>query len=104
MNLSIDDLRQLLAGQSAQSHSFEIGKSYLIRTVTMSYTGRVVTVTGSDVMLDDAAWIADTGRYADSLKSGTLSEVEPYPSRVAVARGAIVDFAEWKHPLPRDQK
>ena len=87
-----------------QSHSLEVGKAYLIRTVTMHYTGRVVAVTDSDVVLDDAAWIADTGRYANSLASGSLSEVEPYPSRVAVCRGGMIDFAEWNHPLPRVQR
>lgn len=87
-----------------KSHSFEVGKAYLIRTVTMHYTGRVVEVTDSDVVLEEAAWIADTGRYSNSLAEGTLSEVEPYPGRVSVCRGAMVDFAEWKHQLPKVQK
>lgn len=87
-----------------KSHSFEIGKAYLIRTVTMHYTGRVVEVTDSDVVLEEAAWIADTGRYANSLVNGTLNEVEPYPERVSVCRGAMVDFAEWEHQLPKVQK
>lgn len=86
------------------SHSFEVGKAYLIRTVTMHYTGRVVAVTDSDVVLEEAAWIADTGRYANSLTDGTLNEVEPYPGQVAVCRGAMVDFCEWKHQLPKVQK
>lgn len=86
------------------SHSFEIGKAYLIRTVTMHYTGRVVVVTDSDVLLEEASWIADTGRFADSLATGSLGEVEPYPGKVAVCRGAMVDFCEWKHALPRSQK
>lgn len=102
LNFSLSDLRELLVG--SKSHSFEIGKAYLIRTVTMHYTGRVVAVTDSDVLLEDAAWIADTGRFADSLESGELSEIEPYPGRVAVCRGAIVDFSEWPHKLPRTQK
>lgn len=89
---------------NSNSHSFEIGKSYLIRTVTMHYTGRVVAVTDSDVVLEHAAWIADTGRYSNSLKSGELSEVEPYVNNVAVCRGGIIDFAEWTHDLPRSQK
>lgn len=102
INLSLEDVRQLVNG--GKSHSFEIGKSYLIRTVTMHYTGRVVGVTDSDVTLEDAAWIADTGRFANSLADGTLSEVEPYPGAVHICRGAIVDFSQWRHPLPRSQK
>lgn len=102
IQLSLDDIRTLVSG--GKSHSFEVGKAYLIRTVTMHYTGRVVAVTDSDVLLEDAAWIADTGRFADSLQSGELSEIEPYPKRVAVCRGAMVDFCEWLHSLPRGQK
>lgn len=102
IQLSLDDIRQLV--KSGKSHSFEIGKAYLIRTVTMHYTGRVTAVTDSDVVLEDAAWIADTGRYSDSLQTGSLSEVEPYPQPVVVSRGAIVDFTEWCHRLPKDQK
>lgn len=90
--------------ESRKSHSFVVGKSYLIRTVTMHYTGRLIEITDSDIVLEQAAWIADTGRYTNSLKDGNLLEVEPYPDRVAVNRDVIVDFAEWKHKLPRDQK
>lgn len=93
-------------GQTDQrlTHSFKIGTKYLIRTVTMTYTGTVTEVTGTDVKLDQAAWVADTGRFAKALETGTLSEVEPYPDGCAVSRAAIVDFSPWNHPLPRDTK
>jgi len=116
IQLSVEELRSLIRGEvvggllvaerplEQKSHSFEVGKAYLIRTVTMHYTGRVVAVTDSDVVLEEAAWIADTGRYANSLTDGTLNEVEPYPGQVAVCRGAVVDFCEWKHQLPKVQK
>jgi hypothetical protein len=110
IQLTADELRSLIVTASpvsvctCKSHSFEIGKAYLIRTVTMHYTGRVIAITDSDVLLEDAAWIADTGRFADSLQTGELSEIEPYPGRVAVCRGAMVDFCEWTHRLPKVQK
>ena len=100
------ELAELLsmAKQATATHSFEVGKAYLIRTVTLHYTGRLMKVTDSDIVLGDAAWIADTGRYADCLVSGECSEVEPYPKQVVVSRGCIVDFCEWTHELPRTQK
>lgn len=114
IQLSVEELRELvlrttvhgepLRLQECKTHSFETGKAYLIRTVTMHYTGRVLAVTNSDVVLEDAAWIAYTGRFADSLQTGELSEIEPYPGRVAVCRGAMVDFCEWPHKLPKVQK
>lgn len=82
----------------------EVGQCYLIRTVTMAYTGRVLEITDSEIRLGEAAWIADTGRYADALSKGTLGEVEPYPDQVIVSRAALVDAAVWDWPLPRDQR
>ena len=61
-----------------KNHSFDVGKSYLIRSVTMYYTGRLASVTDTDLVLEDAAWIADTGRFATALKTGELNEVEPF--------------------------
>ena len=107
MNIDISELKALTSSGNSNngaSHSFEIGSCYLIRTVTMMYTGRLIGVTDSDVVLENAAWIADSGRYANALAEGTLHEVEPYPDRVCVSRSSIVDFAEWTHPLPREQK
>ena len=100
----VKELLKMVGGSQQQSHSFQIGTAYLIRTVTMYYTGRVIAVTDSDIVLGDAAWIANTGHYHDSLVSGTLSEVEPYTDPVAVSRGCIVDFTKWNHTLPQDQK
>ncbi len=80
------------------------GKHVIIRTVGEILTGRVVEVTPSEVLLEDASWIADTGRWHDALRDGTLSEVEPYLDPVRVGRGAIVTWTLWRHPLPREQQ
>jgi len=81
------------------------GSSVLIRTVTHYYTGRVKQVTPLWIVIEDAAWIADTARFADALLKGTLNEVEPYPNGpVYIAIGAVVDICEWRHALPREQK
>ena len=82
----------------------KVGMSYLIRTATYFYTGRLVSVTDSDIILEEAAWIADTGRFSDALKLGILSEIEPYPNTVIINRASIVDLSEWTHKLPREQK
>lgn len=102
--LTMDEIRQLCLPTTQQSHSFQIGEKYLIRTVTMHFTGRVTAVTDSDIVLEDAAWIAHTGRFAEALATGKMEEIEPYPDRTCVARGVIVDFAVWRHDLPRSTK
>jgi len=86
-------------------HPYEIGKNYLIRTVTMIFTGRLVAVYDEELVIEDAAWIAETSRWSDCLNDGTFNEVEPYPEGpVIVGRGAIVDVCIWSHALPRKQK
>lgn len=89
---------------SATVSPWEIGKNYLIRTVTMIDTGRLVAVTDHELVLEDAAWIADTGRFANALVSAEFCEVEPFPAgQVIIGRGAIIDACQI-HTLPREQK
>lgn len=106
MEVSLKDLKELFSvGVGGQSHPYPVGKNVFIRTVTMSHTGRLVEVTDKELVLEDACWIADTGRFTDFLESGKLNECEPFPvGRVIVGRGAVVDCCEWKHTLPRSQK
>lgn len=86
------------------SSYFQVGKSYFVRAVTYHYTGRCVSWDGKELVLADAAWVADSGRFSEALASGKLAEVEPYPDDVPVVlmAGAIVDGSLWKHPLPRE--
>lgn len=83
-----------------------VGNKVMIRSVTHYYTGEIVLLTKDEIVLKDAAWIADASRWASALKDGVLNEVEPYPEGVLVAigRGAVVDVSDWEHALPRSQK
>jgi hypothetical protein len=81
-----------------------IGKNIFVRTVTHHYTGRLAAADERFLKLEDAAWIADDGRFADALSTGKLNEVEPFPGECLVAVGALLDVCEWEHELPRSQK
>ena len=81
-----------------------VGNGVFIRGVTNYYTGKIVALTRDEIVLTDAAWIADTGRFSGALRSGVLNEVEPYPGTVTVGRGAVCDVTDWPHPLPRETK
>lgn len=83
---------------------WQVGKNYVIRTVTMIQTGRLIEVTNDELVLEDAAWIADTGRWMNFLKDGKISEVEPFQDPIIVGRHSIIDATEWRHKLPREQK
>ncbi len=85
---------------------YEIGKPYQIRTVTMIYTGLLVKIYPGELVIKSAAWIPETERWADSCKTGTFKEVEPYPedANVIIPRGGILDAFVVKYDLPTKQK
>ena len=107
--LTVGEVKQIAAmvkGEctTSKGHSFKLGTQYLIRTVTHYYTGRLKSITDTDLLLEDVAWIADTGRFGDCFEKGCFKEVEPFPNDVIVQRGCIVDATEWRTDLPRKQK
>lgn len=98
----IKDIQRMCGNTSKSKSPYEIGKNYLIRTATMIDVGRLVEVTDQELILEDAAWIADTGRFNEALKNGTFNEVEPFPDgRVIVGRASVVDACEFNHKLQR---
>lgn len=87
------------------THPYTIGANYFLRTVTHHHTGKLVEVWPSELVLEQACWIADDGRFADALRTGEFAEVEPFPpGRVIVGRGSVIDACELKTPLPTEQK
>jgi len=105
MDLTIADIKELLGcTTTARTHSFQLGQCYFIRTVTYHATGRLESITDTDLVLRDAAWIASSGRFMQAIRDGELSEVEPLPDKMIISRGAIVDAFPWTHALPREQK
>ena len=80
-----------------------VGEKFYFRTVTYHLTGRVKKVIGSILELENAAWIADSGRFMACIKNGTVNEVEPV-GRAYININSVTDFFPWKHKLPEDQK
>jgi len=90
----IKQIRELTGGSQAQpqSHPWVIGEHYVVRTVTMIQTGVLIAVHPQELVLADACWIADTGRWHDFLKSpDTVKEVEPFTEDAIIGRGGIID-------------
>jgi len=84
----------------------EIGKNYLFRSCTYHYIGTVSKIRGDEIMLSPAAWLADSGRFSNALKTGAVNEVEPYvqESFCVVMRQALVDYCPWDHGVPKEVK
>lgn len=83
-----------------ESHSLVLGMPVIIRTISMYYTGIIQQMSGTDIVLTKASWIADTGDWEQCLNNGSLSESVQYPYDVLVNRAMIVDVTYWPHPLP----
>jgi len=106
-NLTIGELKQLkniIGCDDKKSFPFEVGKNYFIRTVSMYYTGCLKKIVGEFLVLSNAAWVADTGRFHDFLKTGSVNEVEPFIDDVFVPLGSICDATLWNHKLFEIQK
>ncbi len=79
-----------------------VGEKFFFRTVTYHLTGRVKKVIGNIIELENAAWIADSGRFMQAIKNGELKEVEPV-GRAYINIDSVTDFFPWKHALPEKQ-
>lgn len=80
------------------------GKNIFFRTVTYHILGRVINIiNGKWLHLESASWIADSGRFMNCVKEGTLSEVEPIGTHF-LNLDSVTDFFPWAHPLPTEQK
>ena len=97
-------LSDIFCGKQSNDCPVKIGKAYLFRTVTHIEVGRVLNVSGKFVTLEEASWIADTGRYHDCLAKGVFSEVEPYPETTTINTESLINFCPWPHDLPKEQK
>lgn len=84
-------------------HKDLIGQKLFIRTVTYHMVGKVEKVEDGFIKLSGASWIADSGRFSNAIKEGSLSEVEPVGDAY-VSLGSIVDMFPWTHELPTQQK
>ena len=96
----------IASAPSSVPHPFEVGENYFLRTVTHHFTGKLVAVHAMEIVLTQAAWIADDGRFADAVKEGKFNEVEPFPSdaEVIINRASLVDALKVAFKLPCSQK
>lgn len=82
----------------------KVGDAVIIRCVVYHYIGRVESITQDEVELSSASWLAESARWSETLKTGKVNEVEPYPDWVVIARQSIMDYAPWVHELPTEPK
>lgn len=98
--------KQKKTATTKTSGVYVIGEPYLIRTVTMIYTGKLINTTDKELVITEACWIPETERWADTCKNGNFKEVEPYPTdaEVIINREAVLDLFKVDFKLPTIQK
>jgi hypothetical protein len=79
----------------------KVGDKFLFMYVTHYFTGRVVEITPSEVVIDNAAWIPDTGQFNECIKDGTVAHCQPCPNDVQVRIPRPCITVQWIHNLPR---
>ncbi len=109
INIS-DETYDLIKDQLQQDEKIDVGsledlvgKKWFFRTVTYHLIGMVTKIMGNFLILENASWVADSGRFMDCLKKGTLNEVEPC-GIAFINISTVTDFFPWNHKLPQDQK
>ena len=86
-------------GDSVLQRFLKIGKTYHIRTVTMDYAGTLKDFDQQHIVLTEASWVADSGRFNEYLRdTSKINENEPYKNDVIVNVGSISDITEIDNP------
>lgn len=78
-----------------------IGDGVLVMTDTFYWIGKVKKLGNTGIVLEEAAWIADLGRFEDSMRNGasSINEAEPVPGKgiMLVLNEHIRTVLPWDH-------
>lgn len=103
LKLIKDQLSGAVAPAAMESLDEMVGQKWFFRTVTYHLVGRVTKRLGNFLLLEDAAWVADSGRFTNTVKNGTYSEAEIIGTAL-VNLDTVTDAFPWAHSLPLVQK
>jgi hypothetical protein len=92
-------LRDALMDAGEETMRFEVGQLYYVETLTKYYVGRVKSCDGGELVLDQAAWVSDTGLMTEFLRDGKNqhTEVEVLGDDFGIPVGMITAKAPWPH-------
>lgn len=104
----LKEINSIFTRELVKEHPYQIGKNYLIRTVTMIQVGKLKAVYDTELLLENASWVADTDNFNEALSKGIEnlngSEIEMFINDVVVGRGAIIDATIYDCNLPTKNK
>ena len=75
-----------------------VGQTYFVQTCTKDWVGRLVSVDGPySLTLEDASWVAESGRLHVFVRDGRADGMEVEP--VGVVAVQWVNWIPWPHEL-----
>ena len=80
-----------------------IGTNIFARTVTYHYTGKVIDIVGDFFKLETSGWVADSGRFSETIKNGSINEFE-FIGTMFLNISSCVDIIPWNNALPTETK
>ena len=108
LQIKLKEMEQQKVNVVSKETGWEIGESYLIRTVTHIQVGKLEDINDKEIILSSASWVADTGRFHKMLKEGLHvvenSEIEPFLDDIIINRGAMIEATKYRHQLPKSIK
>lgn len=103
MDVTLKDLRELLCCREG-GLPFDVGQTYLFRTIGYHWLGKVKEVQGKFLVLDPAGWVANTGRYHEACAKGIDSipaaEFEPCGRAAILNTDHVTDAVTYPFHLP----
>lgn len=105
-HMTNDDLIELRRelqrrGLASTAWPWEVGQAILIRSVTYHWVGRLAEIGPDYLLLEEASWVADSGRFGQAIASGFSQQAEvEYVGKALVMRAGIIDAVPWAHALP----
>lgn len=91
--------------KSARFGTFlQVGRGYLFRTATDYWSGILIDQTATELLIDRAAWISETGRLSQALRNNSFEEVEPVPGPFPLERQGLMASIPLTGDPPTEQK
>ncbi len=97
--MDIQDLKSVLKSPLA------IGNNVLIRrSGEYHYLGKIISFDSQQIVLSNAAWVADSRYFADFMEFGLFApgiEIEPFGNDTLVSVPRLkAEVCDWSHALP----
>lgn len=100
--------KQMSFSQESNINIFEIGKAYHIETISKYYYGVVKNIQEGFVILENASWIAHTGRYSEAMQksnayTNSSAEIEVIGD-ICIINISHITFAKQKELITLSTK